>query len=319
MRIVLYVGLHQTDGDKFFDLIQWNRRNFSRSGVHIPPQNAYLTTISHLVNECTNTTFDPDARRCFLDAISDVEVEESETLILCHDNFFCVPKRVFHRSQIYGSAEKKLQTIRKLFAKDDFEIFLSLKNPATFLPGLLSSTPINTLSELLQGLDPLQINWFDFTRRLSNAVPDVPITIWCDEDSPLVWADAVRKMAGVSSTHKLKGALVRLKQVMSPEGLTRLRPYLKSHPELTHKQQQKAVLAFLDKYTLEDNLYEEIDVPGWDQNTVLSLTKKYENAVAEMTKLPNVRVLYPFESPFAGTLAAYCGRLATTIKAGITK
>ena len=50
---------------------------------------------------------------------------------------------------------------------------------------------------MLNGVDPGAFRWTDMVKRLREAHPDMPMTIWCNEDTPLIWAQVVREMAGL--------------------------------------------------------------------------------------------------------------------------
>ena len=46
----------------------------------------------------------------------------------------CVHRRVFEDGIFYTLAEQKLEGLSDLFPDDDIEIFIGLRNPATFIP-----------------------------------------------------------------------------------------------------------------------------------------------------------------------------------------
>ena len=80
---------------------------------------------------------------------------------------------------------------------------------------------------------------------------------------------------------------------MSDEGMKRFRAYLKDHPVMTEHQKRRAIAAFLDKYALEGEVEEELDMPGWTEELVEDMTEAYDEDVATIATIPGVRVLLP--------------------------
>ena len=80
---------------------------------------------------------------------------------------------------------------------------------------------------------------------------------------------------------------------MSPEGLARFDAYLASHPGLTEVQKRRVIAAFLDKFALEDELEEELDLPGWTEDLVEALTEAYDEDVFQIERIPGVTLVTP--------------------------
>ena len=53
------------------------------------------------------------------------------------------------------------------------------------------------------------------------------------------------------------------------------------------------MMAFLDKYALEEKIEEELDLPGWDGAYVDMLTEIYEDDLEIIAAMPSVRLLTP--------------------------
>ena len=92
------------------------------------------------------------------------------------------------------------------------------------------------------------------TLRALRVPPDAPFTIWCDEDTPLIWPEVLRSVAGHSAAIQLDGEDDLLERLMVPEGLSRMRDYLSANPPAGTTQRRRVVSAFLDKFALADQL-----------------------------------------------------------------
>ena len=293
MQIVLHAGVHATDSDRLLKTLLRNRDGLRPEGIGLPGPGKYRKLISETLNTLGSLEPAVGARDVLIDAVLDDDIGHVDRLILSHDNVFSVPKIAFQGGVIYRKAEQRLQSLRRMFAEDSFELFLSVRNPATFLPALLSATPHAELSDLLKGVNPADVRWSDFVARLTDAVPDVPITVWCDEDSPLVWGEILREMAALPPAYPLIGAYSRMAEITTKEGMSRFRSYLAERPDLTEIQIRRVMVAFLDKYADDSKLEDELDIPGWTNEYVSGLTEQYEDDIFELARLPGVTMIAP--------------------------
>ena len=293
MQLVLHTGLHETDSDRLFKTLLRNREGLRPDGIAIPGPGKYRKLISEMLNALGDMTPAPDARDVLLDSILDQDTGHVDRLILSHENLFSVPKIAFQGGVVYRKAEQRLQTLRTIFSRDSMEVFISLRNPATFLPALLRATPHSDISKLLQGLDPAQIQWSDLIGRITAALPGVPVTVWCDEDTPLIWGELIREFAGVEPTYPIIGAYSRMADITSQEGMTRFRSYLAEKPDLNEVQIRRVMVAFLDKYADPSKVEHEFDLPEWDDHLVQDLTEQYEEDLFDIGRMPGVTLIAP--------------------------
>ncbi|OSQ44554.1 hypothetical protein [Marivita geojedonensis] len=293
MQVVLHTGLHQTDSDRLFKTLLRNRDGLRPEGVAIPGPGKYRRLISEMLNALGDDAAAPDARDVLLDSILDEDTGHVDRLILSHENLFSVPKIAFQGGAVYRKAEQRLRALREIFEDDRLEVFLALRNPATFLPALLEATPHDDMAQLLHGLDPAQIRWSDLIARIIEALPGVPVTVWCDEDSPLIWGELIREFAGVEPTHPVIGAYSRMAEITSQEGMERFRSFLAEKPYLNEIQIRRVMVAFLEKYADEEKLVDEFDLPGWDQDLIADLTEQYEEDLYDLGRMPSVTLITP--------------------------
>lgn len=293
MQVVLHTGLHETDSDRLFKTLLRNREALRSEGIAIPGPGKYRQLISEMLNALGDATPAPATREVLLDSILDEATGNVDRLVLSHENLFSVPKIAFQGGVVYRKAEQRLRTLRDIFARDSVEIFIGLRNPATFLPALLKAKPHNDMTQLLNGLDPAQIRWSDLIARITAAVPGVPVTVWCDEDSPLIWGELIREFAGVEPIHPIIGVYSRMADITSQEGMTRFRAYLADKPDLNEVQIRRIMVAFLDKYADEAKVEHEFDLPGWDVDLVQDLTEQYEEDLFDLSRMPGVTLIAP--------------------------
>ncbi|WP_299703541.1 hypothetical protein [uncultured Tateyamaria sp.] len=291
MQIVLHAGAHFTEEDRLMRCLLRNKEDFSKRGVAVPGPGKYRALLKDTVAALQDAPPAPDARDVLMDLILDEE--NADRMILSHMFLFGAPRACVRDGTIYRLAPERMAQLSALFAHDEVELFLAVRNPATFLPALFDNAPQKDMNAFLRGADPYSIRWSDTVSAIRTAAPDVTITTWCFEDMPMLWAQIVRELAGLEHGEKIVGGFDLLSDIMSKEGMQRFRAYLKSHPTMTEMQKRRVIAAFLDKFAIEDQIEEELNAPGWTDETVETMTEIYEEDMERVARIPGVTVIAP--------------------------
>lgn len=268
-----------------------NAEDFAARGTMVPGHSKYRGILRETLNAMVSAPPSEMARDVLMDAILDDG--EAERVILSDANFFRTPKTAVQQGMFYPAAPVRMMRMAQIFEQDDVEIFMGIRNPAGFLPILYNKTENTDPDAFWGGRDPRDVVWSDTLDLLRQAVPNVPITVWCNEDTPLIWAHIIRQMVGLADDQKIIGGFDLLSSIMSTEGMKRFRAYLKDHPVMTEHQKRRAIAAFLDKYALEAEVEEELDMPGWTEDLVAEMSDIYDEDVAAIAAMDGVRVLLP--------------------------
>ncbi|WP_415403355.1 hypothetical protein [Tateyamaria sp. SN3-11] len=291
MQLVLHAGAHFTEEERLVRCLLRNKEDFSKRGVAVPGPGKYRTLLKETMAALQAAPPAPDARDVLLDVILDDE--NADRMILSHMFLFGAPRACVRNGMIYEAAPDRLARLAQLFVHDDIEVFLALRNPATFLPALFENAPQEDMNAFLRGADPFAIRWSDTLSAIRAVAPRITITAWCFEDMPMIWAQIIREMAGLEHGEKIIGGFDLLAEIMSQEGMQRFRAYLKSHPTMTEMQKRRVIAAFLDKFALEDEIEEELDAPGWTEETIDTLTDIYEEDMHVVSRIPGVTFIAP--------------------------
>jgi hypothetical protein len=291
MQIALHAGAHATDEDRLITCLRRNQARMARSGVGVPPPSSYRKLLRDILNSAEGTGLAGDARDMVLDAIGDTG--GVDRLILSNQGFFGTQKMAVSGSVFYPAAEARLGLLQQLFAGDEIALFLGIRNPAMFLPALLEGTSFTTVAELVRDGDPERLRWSHLVERIRSAFPDIPVTVWCNEDTPLAWGQILREMTGIDASMQIKGEFVLLSEIMTQAGFQRCAAYLGDHPDLTETQKQRVIAAFLDKYADADAIEVELDLPGWNAGIIDRLTAIYDADLDAIRRQSGVRVIAP--------------------------
>lgn len=293
MQVILHAGAHCTDDGRLLKTLFKNRDAFQASGIALPRPRHYRQLLNATIKALSKRAAGPDSRMAFLDAILDIDPDDVDRLIMHSENFFCVPKLGIHKGRIYPLAGSRLAYLTHLFPDDEVELFLGIRNPATHLPAMYAATPHTQFIEFMDGADPRDIYWSDLINSIRQEAPNVRVTVWCNEDTPLIWSELVREITGLAATDPIKGGFDLLSEIMSKEGMTRFESYLKSHPDMTEMQTRRVITAFLDKFAIEDMVEEEVDLQGWTEPLIEQLTDQYEEDIFKISRIPGVTLLAP--------------------------
>ncbi|MFT7594695.1 MAG: hypothetical protein ACI8R4_002019 [Paracoccaceae bacterium] len=291
MQVIFHTGAHHTDDERLLKCLLRNKDDFAKRGVSVPGPSKYRTLLKEAFKALQTNEPSPEARDVLIDAILDEEM--ADRLILCNAHFFGSQRHSIVAGALYPDAAQRISNLRKLFAFDQIEMFMAIRNPATFLPAVLGKAPERKIREAMGDKDPREIRWSEMLLRIREVAPDIPITIWCNEDTPLIWGQVVRDLAGLEHGEKIIGGFDLLAEIMSKEGMKRFRAYLHTHKDMSEMQKRRVIGAFLDKFALEDAVEEELDLAGWTDELVDEMTEIYDEDVLTIQGIPGVQVISP--------------------------
>lgn len=289
MHVILHAGAHFTEAARLTQCLVRNAKRFEQQGIVVPKPDLYQADISHYLSAPSS----PE-HQAPLDFVAQIGAgKDASRLILSHAHVLGPAKASATAQGFYPRAAQRLRRIQSHFSNGPFELFVAIRNPATFLPKALHVSTHETMSTMLEGVDPANLRWSDVLTELRNRVPEMRITCWCNEDAPLLWGRILREMADLPDGEKIAGAFDLLSTLMSQEGMRRFRAYLRTHPDMLDVQKRRVMSAFLNTFADPGALEEEIDVPGWDHGVIEALNAAYDADVDRISGLTGVRLLRP--------------------------
>ncbi len=291
MQIAYHIGANCTDDDLLIRCLLKNADDIVDDGIVVPRPADYRILIRDTIHGLAGRTPPPDAREILLDAM--LEGGLPHRIVLSNPDFICVPQRIFERGAFYALTEPKVRGLRRLFPDDDLELFLSLRDPATFLPAAFAAARQASFGAFMQGFDPMALRWSDLVARIKACLPRVPLTVWCNEDTPLLWGDILRQVAGLPDDYPVEGEFDLIAGIMRPDGMDRLLAYLATHPPRTTEERRRVIAGFLQRYALAEEIEEEVDLPGWTEATLAALTHGYEADMEIISRMEGVTLLTP--------------------------
>ena len=291
MHVVYHIGAHCTDDDRLLKCLLKNQGELAESGVAVPGPSRYRTLIREALLELRGKPASADMQQDIIDAILDTE--RPDRLVLSNRSFLSAPAKVLAQHMLYPQAGEKTAWLANVLPDHSCEFHLALRNPASFIPALFNQNKETDFNGFIAGVDPAALRWSDMVRRIRGACPQAQLTVWCNEDTPLIWPEVLNSLTGLATEHELRGSYDFLASLMSASGMTRMRRYLDTHPPKSELQRRRVVAAFLDKFALTEELEEELDVPGWTVPLVDALSDSYDEDCYRIEAMEDVTFIAP--------------------------
>jgi hypothetical protein len=292
MTIVFHLGLHCTDGGLLIRSILQNRDRLAGEGIEVPGPARYRDLIGSISTKLRGAPAPPETEAMILDTIA--EDLFAERIVLSNENFLCRSDVALGIDCLYPKAGKSAW-LRNCVPSREVEFALALRNPASFLPDLLSgkSGPCPPDALLRKGVWLDDLRWEGVIERIRAANPDSRIVVWCHEDTPFIWSEIIHDLTGHDPYLPLDGAFDMAETIMTPDGFTRLTEFVAARDVNDEIKRRRAMSAFLEAHARPEAIEAEIDLPGWTEDTVNALTDLYEDDVAQIASLPGVTFISP--------------------------
>jgi hypothetical protein len=254
-------------------------------GIVVPSPTRYRKLLRDTAVQLKGATANIETQALVLEEIMDEDV--AERLILSWDSFLSFPQWVL-RGTMYAFAGERIRAFTQIFPQIEAEFHLAIRNPATFLPALYDKQKGKSHDEFLENTDPMTLRWSDVITQIVTQNPGVPLVIWADEDTPLIWPEVLQAVSGHADGTRLEDTDELLAGIMSPDGLVRMRNYLATHPPQSILQRRRIVSAFLDKFALPDRVEMEFEMPGWTPDMVAAMSEAYREDIERIKAIEGI-------------------------------
>jgi len=289
IKFVYHLGVHCTDENLLVRSLMKNGDDLQKHKIILPRPRRYRSLITDVTKKYRGDPMPQHEQQELYDAI--LMGYPAERVILSHENFLVYASRVFEYGKLYSKTSFRSTWLRYLFPENPCEFFIAIRNPATFVPAIMGQVGTRDYADFVKGTDPRDMKWSEVITQLKENNPGCPITVWCNEDTPLVWPTVLREISDADPEMVLDGELDVLQSIMTEDGFVRMQSYLETHQPQNEIQRRRVFAAFLDKFARDDMLEEDIDLPGWTPELVDEITANYEDDVYEIERMPGVNFI----------------------------
>ncbi len=291
MKFVYHFGAHCTDEDRLLKCLFKSRGALADRGINVSGPGRYRPQLRAAVKELRGTPAPQAQQDALLDEI--LIAEGAERVIFSHSAFFSSAGGAIGMGRFYHRAGELAQGYARLFPDDDAEFFFAIRDPASFIPALFAQSGEADFQNFLMGLEPMTMRWSETITRIRRSAPNVPLTVWCNEDSPVIWHDILNRMVGIDPDVTLRGSYDFPAELMTQKGTDALTALLKTSPPENAEQRREMLTELLDFHGRPESLEEEIDLPGWPQELMDALSEQYDADLVRIAEIDGVTLLTP--------------------------
>lgn len=290
MQVAFHVGVHGTDEDRVARCLQMNRDLLQRRHVEVSPKEIHEPILNEALLALKGGIASEEMEEVVQDAL--LEGERVARLIFSRPTFLGLPRRAFDGDGLLAPAGPKMRALANVFPSAECEFFMALKNPATYVPDALRRAGRHG-NDVATSLDPEDMRWAPTLRRAVQALGGRRLVLWCNEDTPLVFPEVMRRLTGIPAAQPLQGEMLMAERVLTEKGCEALARRLKAEAPATVAERRRITSAVLEAHHDPEAIRLRIDLPGWDQQTVDRMTAAYDADVAEIAALPGVEFIGP--------------------------
>ncbi|MEM1273665.1 MAG: hypothetical protein AAGF88_07610 [Pseudomonadota bacterium] len=291
MQVVYHLGAPCTDDNLLIKSLLKNRARLAAEGTVVPPPGRYRTFLRDTARALEGKPADAELQIKLLDAI--VDEDEVTRLVLSDARFICINRLVVQSHRIWPMIERRTRLLRNLFPTAETEFFIGMRDPATLIPALFRASRFSDFAEFTENMLPQDVRWSETLTRLRRAHPDARITVWCNEDTPLIWSEVMAAMSGIAGPEGLEGREDLVQTIMEPAGYRRLMAYLAKHKPDNEYQRRRIVSAFLGKYVRAEAMEEELVAPGWTDAMVDDMSAQYDADMEQVAEIDGIDFVTP--------------------------
>lgn len=289
MQVAFHLGAHFTDPAALLRSLRHDEAALAREGIALPGPAVYLPLLMQA------TEGDPTLASNLPQRLqSSIGLSRGvDRLVLSGEDLLGRPARAVVGGRLYPAAAERVQMLAALFPGERIEFHMAIRSPATFLPSLLRCADPERVRLVLQDVDLTGLRWSELVARMREAAPDAPITIWCDEDMPLIWPEALAAVAGLSGAPPVAGLADRLAPLLTEEGARRMTSYLNANPAAEAETRRVAITGLLNQFARREAIEMELDLPGWTPATIDRLSDLYEEDIERIDRMDGVHLIAP--------------------------
>lgn len=287
--IVYHIGAPFTDKDQLVWSLRKDTDLLEENGILLRRPKAFRPQIAKLIQQLGGADASEEEQKALLFAI--VRDQPISRLILSDAAFMGDAGAMLENDGFFGDIGPRIRHLRQVFPQAPGEIFLCIRNPALLVPEAFKAYKGGDYDDFVGNADLLALRWSEVIDRIQMANPSCPITVWCHEDTPIIWPKVLSKVTDIKTPVRFAGELDVICSIMSEAGGARLKAYLEARPQFSEKQRRSIAAIFLEKFVLEDALEEEIDLPALTDDVVDQMSDAYDDDISVIEEMPGVTFL----------------------------
>ena len=298
MKIILILGPPDSCVDTIYHSLMKNQSTLARHNIAMPGRPRYEPQLLRYYDApaLRNHQILHDAGLSRLDL--QMGVTHPTTLILGSSVYAGPLSAAIGGGGIFYDWADRIRTVRRLFPYGTVQCFMPLYHPTRLIAHVLRANGLRAFADYaaLRGepsLTPFSLYWARTLARVLDLNPNLAITVWRDEDSPLLYERLMYATTGISPSVALNGRFDLLETITQARTKSILFHYFKQIPSQDLAHRQRVVALFLNQLCRSEVAYETLAIEDWSDAIYHQLDEQYETDFGRIRSLETVSVFQP--------------------------
>ncbi|MCX8509871.1 MAG: hypothetical protein ORN49_13510 [Rhodobacteraceae bacterium] len=288
---MFHLGCHASDESRLFRSILNSRAALTPNAVGVPGPRTYRLTLPEAMAKLNGDTASEEMQQNILETV--LKRDALLRALFFHDNLLCLPEERLSEAGLYAKAPEGFSNLLRLFPDHETVFSFALCNPATVIAFLVQRQKVPAMEALITPDNALKLRWLPTMTRVMLENPELRLTVWCNEDAPLIWPEILRTLSGLGQEVPHAGDLDMVAALMSPDGFNALTEDLVADPPHDISAWRERISLALRSDAKAELMEVEIPMPGWTDELVAEVTELYRQDCLAIAELPGVTFLSP--------------------------
>ena len=291
MQVAIHAGVAFTDEGRVLNSLKKNQSTLAANGVAFFGPRRYKTTFKPVFDGWETDPNDVTLHQNLKNILA--AGSEIERVIFSSESFVGELGATLLEGQLYPLAGQRMALLDEIYHDHEIELFLGLCNPGSFIPKLLMALPEKARADIIKNTDLSCLSWIGMLEDIRDLAPNIQITLWSNEDSPFIWGDVVRAVAGLSEGSVLVDERDLLLSLLDETGQNKFQALTDQDPQLSRASLHDNMARIFEDHGQPERIEEELDLPGWSNEIVDAFSELYEQDIDRLGEMPGVRVFKP--------------------------
>ncbi|RLK08292.1 hypothetical protein [Ruegeria conchae] len=291
MQMVIQAGAHFTDHDPLLNLLQANVQLVAESHAAFWGMRPFRKIFRPALKPAADRPSHQDTRARFQKLMP--QGQQVDRAILSSALYLGERASIIMDGQFYANAGQRMSYMDHLFSDSSVELFVGLRNPGSFIPKVLMLLSAPEREHIVATTDLSCLSWLAMIEDIRDLAPDVKITLWSNEDSPLILGDIARALVGLPADTQLDQEYALLSSLISDLGKQELKGLREQQRPPNDPIFRGRLAQIFQQHALTGAIEEEVELPGWSEDIIAAFTELYEQDLARLRTMPDLRFLNP--------------------------
>lgn len=290
MDIRLHIGVHRTATQHLRKMLAQNSDLLEEHGICVPAPEYAEKAFAHAVRQLKANEDIGTINAHLLSTLT--QDKEYKRIVMVDPNISGTLMRPIGKEFFYPRIGTTISRIVTALESLPMRLFVSVRNPATFIPSCYSNgirtKPDVSFQHFVSESNLQGLRWSDFLHRAQMKKTDLGMTVWRYEDYPFIWRDVVQALTGIANREDLVGSIAPVNTGLSLRGAILMHQYLSENKVTTRADFEHIRAAFDQKFPSSQGHSHELH---WPEELTEGMSENYEDDWYYIERMENVQTI----------------------------